>query len=221
MSASTLSASSANAAANAGLFIFTRFPQPGRTKTRLIAAVGAAGAANIQRQMTEHLLNRFQSLHLRRLALQVHFTGGTAQQMLDWLGDRFLRPSALVPQCEGDLGERLSFALSQGFAAGLQQIVIVGSDCPDIDEEKIVQSLGLLASHDVVLGPAVDGGYYLIGLNRPCPCLFEHIPWSSAQVLESTRVIAARNNLSVALLSPLSDVDRPEDLPLWYALQNS
>ena len=221
MSDPTLSASAATAA-NAGLFMFTRFPQPGYTKTRLISALGASGAANIQRQMTEHLLKRFQAPHLRQaLALQVHFTGGTSQQMLNWLSDRFSCVPPLVPQCEGDLGERLTFALSQGFATGLQHIVVVGSDCPDVDEEKIMQSLKLLRSHDVVLGPAIDGGYYLIGLNQPYPCLFEHIPWSSAQVLQSTRAIAAHQGLSVALLSPLSDVDRPEDLSLWYALQDS
>ena len=218
MSISTLTVS----AANACLFLFTRFPQPGQTKTRLIATLGAAGAAAVQRQMTEHLLNRFQALYLTQsLALQVHFTGGSAQQMLGWLTNECSRVPRLVRQCEGDLGDRLTFALQQGFASGLHQIVVVGSDCPSLDAEKIVQALTLLKSHDVVLGPAVDGGYYLIGLSQPYPYLFKNIPWSTDQVLEKTRAIAAHNGLSVALLSPLSDVDRPEDLPLWYALKDS
>lgn len=214
----------------AGLFLFTRFPQPGHTKTRLIPAVGAVGAADLQRQMTEYLLGCFQDICLQQLSqremaialtLQVHFTGGTTAQMLSWLGKQQTSELAysLVPQCKGDLGARLTFALDRGFTSGLNQIVVVGSDCPSVNQAKIRQTLTLLRSHDVVIGPAIDGGYYLIGLNRPCPFLFENIPWSTDRVLETTRAIAAHHNLSVALLSPLSDIDCPEDLPLWYDLK--
>ena len=198
----------------AGLFLFTRFPQPGRTKTRLIPALGAVGAADLQRQMTEYLLRRFQKIcQARPLTLEVHFAGGSKAQMRRWLGDT----AVLMPQCQGDLGERLTFALQQGFAGGLQQILVVGSDCPDITEAQIKQALTALETHDVVLGPAVDGGYYLIGLNHLHAPLFKDIPWSTAQVLERTRAIAHQSDLSVALLTPLSDIDRPEDLPLWNA----
>lgn len=203
-----------NAASPAGLFLFTRFPQPGQTKTRLIPALGAVGAADLQRQMTEHLLRRFQGVCQEHLiTLEVHFAGGNLTQMRRWLGDT----AALMPQCQGELGERLTFALQRGFAGGLQQIIVTGSDCPDIAEAQITRSLALLKTHDVVLGPAVDGGYYLIGLNRLYAPLFENIPWSTAQVLERTQAIAHQSNLSVALLDPLSDIDRPEDLPLWNA----
>ncbi|MGB3296071.1 MAG: TIGR04282 family arsenosugar biosynthesis glycosyltransferase [Phormidesmis sp.] len=203
-----------SAVPTAGLFLFTRFPQPGQTKTRLIPTLGAVGAADLQRQMTEHLLGRFRGFCLRRqLVLEVHFAGGDLVQMRHWLGDT----AVLTPQCEGDLGDRLSFALQQGFAVGLQQIIVIGSDCPDITEGQILRALSLLKSHDVVLGPALDGGYYLIGLNRLHSSLFEHIPWSTAQVLETTQAIAHRHDLSIALLNPLSDIDRPEDLPLWNA----
>lgn len=203
-----------SAVATAGLFLFTRFPQPGRTKTRLIPALGAIGAADLQRQMTEHLFRRFQQVCQRRsLALEVHFAGGNLVQMRQWLGDTVM----LTPQCQGDLGARLTVALQRGFDGGLQRIIVIGSDCPDIDEVQIARALALLKTHDVVLGPAVDGGYYLIGLNRLYAPLFENIPWSTARVLERTRAIAHQSNLSVALLNPLSDIDRPEDLPLWHA----
>ncbi len=207
-------ASSVSTAVN-GLFLFTRFPQPGFTKTRLISTLGEVGAANLQRQMTEHLLVRLQTPQLQEaIALEVHFTGGTAEQMTDWLGDTV----KLTAQGEGDLGERLIFALGQGFAAGLERILIVGSDCPALDETDIMRALILLDSYDVVLGPAVDGGYYLIGLNRLHTALFENIPWSTERVLEMTRAIAARCGLSVAFLKRLSDIDRPEDLPLCMTL---
>lgn len=202
------------AVATAGLFLFTRFPQPGRTKTRLIPALGASGAADLQRQMTEHLLRRFQGFcEGQSLALEVHFAGGTTAQMRHWLGDAVV----LKPQGKGDLGDRLKFALQQGFTAGLQPIIVIGSDCPEVSEAQIAPALTLLKSHDVVLGPAVDGGYYLIGLNRLYVPLFENIPWSTAQVLERTRAIAHQSGLSLAQLDPLSDIDRPEDLPLWNA----
>ena len=205
------SASSISTAVN-GLFVFTRFPQPGCTKTRLIPTLGTVGAANLQRQMTEHLLAHFQSPQLQEaLTLEVHFTGGTPQQMANWLGDTV----KLTPQCEGDLGERLIFALRQGFAAGLQRILVVGSDCPALDETQTMQALTLLNAHDIVLGPAVDGGYYLIGLNRLYAPLFENVPWGTERVLETTQTTAAESDLSVALLDYLPDIDRPEDLPLW------
>ena len=202
-----------SAVATAGLFLFTRFPQPGQTKTRLIPALGASGAADLQRQMTEYLLRRLRGFCQGRIALEVHFAGGTMAQMRHWLGDS----AVLMPQGEGDLGDRLKLALCRGFAAGLQHIIVIGSDCPDVSEVQIARALALLDSHDVVLGPAVDGGYYLIGLNRLHAPLFENIPWSTARVLERTAAIARHSDLSVALLAPLSDIDRPEDLPVWKA----
>ncbi|MGB7251631.1 MAG: TIGR04282 family arsenosugar biosynthesis glycosyltransferase [Phormidesmis sp.] len=217
----------ANTVTGCGLFLFTRFPQPGHTKTRLIPSLGAVGAAILQRQMSEHLLRRFEQLS-QQLTLQVHFAGGTMGQMRKWLGEEH----QLVCQCEGDLGDRLIFALDQGFASGLQRIVVVGSDCPDLGTAEIMAALTLLDSHDVVLGPATDGGYYLIGLNRVCQpsfeppsseplsfeSLFRNIPWGTARVLETTKAIATRQDFSVALLNPLSDIDRPEDLLLWNTL---
>ncbi len=198
----------------AGLFMVTRFPQPGRTKTRLIPALGPEGAAQFQRQMTEHLLKRFQRVCCHhQLTLEVHFTGGTPAQMLNWLGHQVV----LRPQCEGDLGRRLSYAFEQGFAAGLRRVLMVGSDCPGIDNRQIAKALTQLETHDVVLGPAEDGGYYLVGLKKPQPKLFEAISWGQSCVLRQTLAIANRHNLLVSLLNPLPDIDRPEDLPLWSA----
>ncbi|MGD1897456.1 MAG: TIGR04282 family arsenosugar biosynthesis glycosyltransferase [Phormidesmis sp.] len=196
-----------------GLFLFTRFPQPGQAKTRLIPTLGEAGAASLQKQMTEHLLRRFQPICAKEdIQLQIHFAGGSRQEIQSWLGQHVLS----FPQCEGSLGDRIAFALQQGFAAQLQRIIVVGSDCPGIDKTHILQALALLETHDVVLGPATDGGYYLIGLNQLWLPLFENVPWSTERLLAMTRAIAARMGLSVALLKPLSDIDRPEDLPIWY-----
>ncbi|MEO1093563.1 MAG: TIGR04282 family arsenosugar biosynthesis glycosyltransferase [Cyanobacteria bacterium J06638_28] len=194
--------------------MMTRFPRPGLTKTRLIPVLGPEGAALLQRQMTEHLLARFQNYCCAySLILEVHFTEGTRTQMLDWLGNDI----SYQQQCQGDLGQRLSYAFEQGFAAELQRILIVGSDCPGIQNTHITHALIQLGTHDVVLGPANDGGYYLIGLKAPQPELFAAISWGQSCVLQQTLAIATDNGLTVALLSPLSDIDRPEDLPLWEA----
>lgn len=190
-----------------GLLLFTRFPAPGHTKTRLIPALGAAGAANLQRQMTESLIDRLGGV-LAVLSLQVYFTGGTLGQMQDWLGHE----RSLLPQGEGDLGERLRRAFQQGFASGLQHVVVVGSDCPLLGVPQVMAAFAKLRTHDVVIGPATDGGYYLMGLSSLRAPLFEQIPWGSDRVFEMTRAIALQHNLSVALLETLSDIDRPEDL---------
>lgn len=201
-----------------GLFIMTRFPEPGCTKTRLIPALGADGAAQLQRQMTEYLLARFQPLRpVCQLRLEVHFAGGSARQMAQWLGDRV----HLRPQAAGNLGQRISHAFEQGFATGLERILMVGSDCPGIGKDQIVRSLDQLDRHDLVIGPAEDGGYYLIGLKAPQPELFEAISWGQSCVFAETMAIAERRRLSVALLDPLPDIDRPEDLPLWEAYSGS
>jgi rSAM/selenodomain-associated transferase 1 len=194
------------------LIIFTRYPEPGNTKTRLIPVLGAEGAATLQRQMTEHKLAEVnQLLTFYPLSVEVHFAGGNEQLMQEWLG------SSLVyrRQSEGDLGDRMASAFQASFAAGMTAGVLIGSDCPDLNASLMAEAFQLLRQHDLVLGPALDGGYYLIGLRRLIPELFTGIPWSTAEVLQQTITIAKRLGLAVAKLPLLSDVDRPEDLSVW------
>ncbi|MBD2125197.1 TIGR04282 family arsenosugar biosynthesis glycosyltransferase [Microcoleus sp. ZQ-A2] len=194
------------------LIIFTRYPEPGNTKTRLIPVLGAEGAATLQRQMTEHKLAEVnQLLTFYPLSVEVHFAGGNEQLMQEWLG------SSLVyrRQSEGDIGDRMASAFQLSFAAGMTAGVLIGSDCPDLNASLMAEAFQLLRQHDLVLGPALDGGYYLIGLRRLIPELFTGIPWSTAEVLQQTITIAKRLGLAVAKLPLLSDVDRPEDLSVW------
>lgn len=194
------------------LIIFTRYPEPGNTKTRLIPVLGAEGAATLQRQMTEHKLAEVDKLlSFYPLSVEVHFAGGNEQLMQEWLG------SSLVyrRQSEGDIGDRMASAFQLSFAAGMTAGVLIGSDCPDLNASLMAEAFQLLRQHDLVLGPALDGGYYLIGLRRLIPELFTGIPWSTAEVLQQTITIAKRLGLAVAKLPLLSDVDRPEDLSVW------
>jgi hypothetical protein len=94
----------------------------------------------------------------------------------------------------------------------MNRVVLIGTDCPDLNNQLISQAFDSLKSHDLVLGPARDGGYYLIGLRRLIPELFAEITWSTAEVLSQTQSIAQNLELTIAYLPLLSDIDRPEDL---------
>lgn len=194
------------------LIIFTRYPVAGETKTRLIPALGADGAAECQRAMTEQVL---QATNTTRGATEILYTGANEELMRAWLGSDY----ACTVQGEGDLGERMARAFRDAFGAGCERVVIIGVDCPDVTAGVVDAAIDALHSHDVALGPAVDGGYYLIGLRRDAmhalPELFDGVVWGGADVFAQTEANAHRLGLSTARLALLRDVDLPEDLPVW------
>ena len=192
------------------LCIFTRYPEPEKTKTRLIPAIGADAAARLQRAMTTHTLATVKTVASTcHVAVEVRIEGGNPAQFRQCFGADL----HYVPQGPGDLGERMRRCVGAALHAGAESVVIIGTDVPDLDTAMIQTAFASLRTHDLVLGPATDGGYTLIGLRRVIPELFEHIPWGTGDVLRQTMAAAARCGLSVSLLQPLSDVDRPEDLP--------
>jgi hypothetical protein len=159
--------------------------------------------------MTEHTLAQVKELQAKRLvSVEVYFVGGNQQLMQSWLGTSVIYRQ----QGDGDLGRRMAIAFQTALEAGKQRVVVIGTDCPDLKAEVMVKAFHALEQHDLVLGPAQDGGYYLIGLCRLIPELFTGISWSTAEVLQQTMSIAQRLELAVAYLPRLSDVDRPEDL---------
>jgi uncharacterized protein len=197
---------------NKTLIIFSRYPEAGKTKTRMIPALGALGAAKLQREMTEHTLKTAIALgSVSDIAIQIHFAGGEIQLMKKWLGADF----DYIPQAAGDLGTKMRLAFDFAFRSGNQQVVIIGTDCPDLDQEILTTAFNSLAHHDLVLGVAADGGYYLIGLHRPIKELFQNISWGTEQVLSQTKNIAQQLKLDVDYLPTLGDVDRPQDLNIW------
>jgi uncharacterized protein len=194
------------------LIIFTRYPEPGKTKTRLIPALGTVGAANLQREMTEHTIFQVQELQKAiAISVEVRFAGGNLQLMQDWLGSDLVYQS----QGEGDLGSRMARSLFDAFQSGAEKVIIIGTDCPGVNVQVLATAFEKLHTSDLVLGPAIDGGYYLIGLRQPIPELFVNIEWGTAQVFHKTVEIAQKLHVSYVNLSPLGDVDRPEDLPIW------
>jgi rSAM/selenodomain-associated transferase 2/rSAM/selenodomain-associated transferase 1 len=192
------------------IIVFGRYPQPGKVKTRLIPALGSLGAADLQRRLTEKTIDTI--LKVKQTKTQFCYDGASQSQVRRWLG----RPSVSIgPQREGDLGQRMAAALDEALSCGYQQVVLVGTDLPQMTADHIDSAFQTLDDHcDVVLGPSMDGGYWLVGVKRPA-ALFDDIPWGSDQVLKATLVAAAKQGLSAALLEPLNDIDTPADLEAW------
>ena len=203
---------------NERLIIFTRYPEPGKTKTRLIPVLGKQGAADLQRRMTEHLISKIRNRCLSRsLSIEIRYAGGDEARMQNWLGAGFVYRR----QHSGDIGRRMRLAFDEAFQAGLEAAVIIGSDIPGITPDILREAFDNLGTHDLVFGPAGDGGYYLIGTNKGSwskvdPILFEDMQWGSDAVLSKTLETATQLSLSHILLEKLDDVDRPENLDVWY-----
>jgi rSAM/selenodomain-associated transferase 2/rSAM/selenodomain-associated transferase 1 len=199
------------------LIVFTRYPEAGKTKTRLIPLLGEQGAADLQRRMTEHLISRLDNLSpSRSLTLEIRYEGGNETLMRSWLGENF----SYHPQPPGELGHRMGIAIDEALRGGAENIIIVGTDIPGISADIIGNAFEQLYRHDLVFGPARDGGYYLIGVQkgswpRANPILFENIAWGTGEVLSQTLLAADKMGLSHMLLEILDDVDRPEDLDIW------
>ncbi len=191
------------------LILFTRVPQPGRAKTRLIPALGAEGAAELQSQMTHLAVARAWPFCVsapgRRLVIA--YEGGTERDMADWLG-----PLEYRPQGEGDLGARMQRSISEEFKRGATSVIVIGADCPRLTERVIESAVTALAASDLVFGPARDGGYYLVGLRRSIAEIFVEVPWGTSRVLEESMRRARQAGVEPALLEILPDVDEPHDL---------
>ena len=187
---------------NTRLVLFTRYPDPGQAKTRLIPAIGAEGAAKVHKKLTE---NTVDLLRRNGQPVEIHFSGGDIGQFTDWLGC----DAKYVAQPDGDLTIKLLAALEPA------PLIFFGSDTPDLKQSHIQKAMEGLDIHDLIIGPAEDGGYYLIGMREHHSFLFEGIPWSTNAVLKETLQRAEKHNLSVKLLETLSDCDRPEDLSRW------
>ncbi len=197
------------------LVFFTRYPEAGTTKTRLIPALGPEGAAEQQRQMTEHTLSVAPPVR-GDVDTQVQYTGADRATMRSWLGPRLLYEA----QGSGDLGARMAEVFDNGFTQAYGKVVIVGTDCPGLDSALTTAAFDALDENDLVLGPATDGGYYLIGMAlhgvpEELEAFFADMEWGTDSVLAHTRERAAALELKVHELAPLSDVDYPEDLTQW------
>ena len=191
------------------IVVMTRFPEPGRTKSRLIPALGADRAAELHRCLIRRTLAVVcEWAEAQGCDVEVRYAGGDESQFHEQFGSQVV----YVPQSEGSLGERMNSAVEAAFSEGAKRVVLIGTDCPGLEASHLIQAIEQLSHHDVVIGPATDGGYYLLAMRRHLLTLFENIAWGTENVLRQTLGKAAEAGITVGQLSPLSDVDHAEDL---------
>ncbi len=188
-----------------------RAPRPGSVKTRLAAELGVDAACDAYRQLLDRLLP---GLRLADMAVELrHTPDDAAAEVSPWAAASW----ELAAQGEGDLGARLERAVLQSGAAGFARTLIIGTDCPDLTLADLREAREALSSNDLVLGPAEDGGYWLIGMRRCHAELFRSIPWGTDQVLAVTLERARAAGLTVELLRTLADVDTAADWQRFLA----
>ena len=193
------------------LIIFSRYPVPGRTKTRLIPSLGKTGAADLQRKFTEGVLNIAKNVHPDcRVSLTVYFEGGTQDQMRRWLGPGV----SFQPQSQGSLGDRMGAAFLDSVRQGFHRVVLIGSDIPKLTTDHVKKAFEALDEHDLILGPSTDGGYWLVGMNGAHD-IFAGMDWGTEEVLRQTIRRAKTIGLKPLLLETLSDMDTIEDIRQW------
>lgn len=198
------------------LIQFARAPVAGAVKTRMLPSLTPEQACKLHRELVLWTCDTLVGARLG--AVQLAVTGARDDPL-------FLRclergAGAIVAQRGRDLGERMLHALADGLAH-YDSVMLVGSDCPDIDRDYLALALAQLAEVQVVLGPARDGGYVLIGARRVEPALFRDINWGSDTVYADTVARLEGLGLSWADLPPLADIDRPQDLAHWRRLRQS
>ncbi len=186
------------------LIIFVKNPVAGKTKTRLARDVGDTRALEMYHLLMAH--TRTQALGLSDTTRFLHYSDRVDDQD-EWPNEQFIK---LVQVGDG-LGERMSLAFDHAFARKHDRVIIIGSDCPGVTTEVLAEAFAALLSHELVIGPALDGGYYLLGMRHPHPALFTAMEWSTGQVLPETLARARVQGLPVKQLTPLSDVDHLAD----------
>lgn len=184
--------------------IFARFPTPGEAKTRLIPAIGAAAAAQVHRRLTERTLA---TVRASGLPHELRATGAAPPEFAAWLG-----PVPVVPQGEGHLGERLERA------GPPYPTLFIGADAPTLTPAHLRAAAAALMHAPAAIGPAEDGGFWLLGLAAPVPGVFTGIDWGTDAVFAQTLARLAAAGIEPERLPILADLDRPEDLARWPGL---
>lgn len=191
------------------LILFVRKPELGKVKTRIAATEGDKAALAIYKKLLGHTRDITTSLTCTKYV----FYAGAIEQDDFWSGDyhKDLQENA-------ELGQRMQQAFEKTFRKGHHRVCIIGSDCYELTTAHIEEAFEKLSSYDVVLGPAKDGGYYLLGMKGGLKAVFENVQWSTEEVLKQTLEQICRQGYSYTLLEALNDVDTIEDVPVqWRA----
>jgi rSAM/selenodomain-associated transferase 1 len=195
-------------AGNGVVMVFTKAPVPGSTKTRLIPALGPQGAARLHKRLIQRTLSTVGQIE--GLDVELWCTPSTLDPFLISCGRRDDIP--LIDQCGDDLGTRMHNAFKDALRRA-PWAILIGTDVPALEKTDITRAiLELQSGTDVVIGPAVDGGYYLLGLRKSSSELFNDIPWGTSQVHATTLSRLQTNNWTYTTIDRRRDLDTPEDL---------
>ena len=185
------------------LIVFQKNPEPGHVKTRLAKDIGYEKATEIYIFLLAHTHQQVQKVNAD---IFVYFQGGINENYV------VLPRYYLAHQDEGDLGKKMEAAFVEIFNYGYQEVLIIGSDCYQLDNTIIEDGFRALADHDLVIGPAEDGGYYLLGMKKFNPFLFRNMPWSTSSIYKLTSEEANLHGMKVYTLPTLRDIDTIDDL---------
>lgn len=195
------------------LVIFAKAPIPGEVKTRLCPPLTPDEATTLHGSFVLDTLERTKTAVMKlKLPIDRYLACAPSSTHVFFKIMEERQGMKLIDQVGDDLGARMDQAFNTLFVQGYRQIVLIGTDVPTLPLDHFTQALTALENHDLVLGPAFDGGYYLIGLKRPIPELFADIPWSTDQVLRLTQEKASAIGLKASLIQPWRDVDTLADL---------
>ena len=198
------------------LSVFAKYWEPGRVKSRLASAIGSVAAASLYRQFLRSILQRLSRIGERRVL--VYSPQNRSQEFRSLAGVDW----EFEPQEKGDLGKRLKSHIDLAFASGADSVVVIGSDSPNVPIRWIDEAFGLLRNVPAVLGPTIDGGYYLVGASEATPPVFDDVEWSSARVWEQTVAHLRQAKSKFATVPRWYDVDLIDDLRrLKYDLDNT
>ncbi|MEH6567900.1 MAG: TIGR04282 family arsenosugar biosynthesis glycosyltransferase [Halioglobus sp.] len=196
------------------LIQFAKSPVPGQVKTRMLPVLNAEQACALHQELLEWTCHSLCNAGLGEVELWV--SGNSEHQTFKRCLNQGV--SCIALQCGEDLGARMCHALADGLAR-YQCVILVGSDCPAISPHYLSGAVRALASNSVVLGPADDGGYVLVGMTQLCCEMFEGIEWGQNTVWADTVKILEGLSINWEGLASLPDIDRPEDLSIWHAIQ--
>jgi rSAM/selenodomain-associated transferase 1 len=198
------------------LIVVVKNPVPGHVKTRLQSRYTPVQAAQIYTAFVHDTLDIVRTLNIDKRII-AYDPPHAESAVRNICGNNF----EYVPQVQTDLGQRMYQALLQQLQSGAKRALLIGTDIPSLPATHITQAFDLLKTKDVVIGPSTDGGYYLIGISRPCPEIFENITWSTPTVLSETIDSLRLQNYSLGLVPPWFDVDTPEELDVLTAYANA
>jgi rSAM/selenodomain-associated transferase 1 len=197
------------------LLIFAKNLVEGQVKTRLAASVGNEKAFSVYKQLLQHTVLITQDLPIDKIAFYTDFIEEEI-----WKNNFYKKKI----QHGNSLGKRMENAFKCSFTAGYEKVIIIGTDCFELNAEIIMSAFANLNKYDVVIGPATDGGYYMLGMKKEYPFLFRNIKWSTDEVFSKSIALCTKNRLSFSLLPELSDIDEEKDLQRYekqlYAKQD-